>query len=116
MTQMCVKTKPPLSLPLHGLDTNVRHQELEESSFLTQICVIKNWKSQVLATTVLDRWWLPGSTCGRIPFPTYLGVAGHPVGGLRGHHPGVPAQLEPRRPQLFRHGEGGPRVAGVVLL
>ena len=47
---MCVKTRAPHSLPLHGLDTNVCHQELEESSFLTQICVIWNWKSQVLAT------------------------------------------------------------------
>ena len=46
----------------------------------------------------------------------YLSIAGHPVGGLRGHHPGVPTQLEPRRPQHIRQREGGARVAGVVLL
>ena len=76
-----------------------------------------------------------GSRCSELGFPrriwwklknglvhlwkdsfSYLGVAGHPVGGLRGHHPGVSAQLKPRRPQRPRHWEGGPRVEGVVLL
>ena len=46
---------------------------------------------------------------------SYLYVAGHSVGGLRGHHPGVPTELEPRGTQHIRQREGRARVAGVVL-
>ena len=32
----------------------------EKSTIWHKICVIRNWKSQVLATIFLARWWLPG--------------------------------------------------------
>ena len=38
------------------LDANVHRQEFEESSFFTQKCVIRNWKSPVLATTFGLTW------------------------------------------------------------
>lgn len=46
---------------------------------------------------------------------SYLCTAGHSVGGLRRHHPGVPTELEPRRTQHIRQGEVRASVAGVVL-